>query len=414
MPAHSYGVGLLPNQNVGRYVVRMPGTKPFGRHQEKRLTAAAVRNQNEPGLYGDGHGLFLKVDASGSKRWVQRIIINGKRRDLGLGSASLVTLLEARETALQQRKVARAGGDPLAAKRLSTSLKSFEAVARDVHTLTKPTWRNGKHGDQWLTTMEKHAFPLIGSKRIDTITSADVMTVLTPIWNKHPETARRVKQRISTVLKHAIGQGWRSDDPAAVASAVMPKHDRSTVKHRLALPHSEVAESLRQISASKASDPTKLALAFLVHTVARSGEVRGATWNEVDKAGAVWVVPASRMKAKKAHRVPLTPATLAILKKAEALRLDGCDLIFPSGTGKPLSDMTLSKLVKELGIAAVPHGYRSSFRDWAGESNHPHDAVELALAHWPKDRAEAAYARSDLLEKRKKIMKAWSDYIIAN
>lgn len=391
----------------------MAGIKPKGRHQEKRLTALTIRNLHDPGFYGDGNGLYLKVDTSGARRWVQRIVINGKRRDVGLGSASLVGLAEAREAALQQRKLARAGGDPLEAKRRSTAILSFEKAAEKVHDLSKPTWRNEKHGQQWLNTLTTYAFPIIGSKRVSAITSGDVLAVLSPIWNSHPETARRVKQRIGTVMKWAMAQGWRTDNPADIIAKGLPKHDRSKIQHRKALPYDEVSKALEKVRNSDASVATKLALEFLVLTATRSGETRLAGWNEIDLAKAEWTIPASRMKAKKIHRVPLSPRCMAILEEAKAIKAKDSALIFPGTKGdKPLSDMTLSKLIKELGIAAVPHGFRSSFRDWAGETTaHPREVIEFALSHVIKDKAEAAYARSDLFEKRRSLMKDWEEYL---
>lgn len=391
----------------------MGGFKPAGAHREKRLTAANVRAITKVGLHADGNGLYLKVDSNGAKRWVQRIIINGKRRDIGLGSASLVTLIEARETALQHRKAARAGEDPLAAKRLLQAVLTFKEAAEQVHQLNKPTWRNEKHGDQWINTLDKFAYPFIGNKRISTITSADVLSVLSPIWNSHPETARRVKQRIGTVMKWAVAKGWRTDNPADAIGQALPKHDRSKVKHRKALHYDKVADAIRKVHGSEAGIATKLAFEFLVLTATRSGETREAVWTEVDMDKKVWTIPADRMKAKKPHRVPLTDRCMAILKEAKSLKQDDSELIFPgTRSDKPLSDMTLSKLMKELTIPAVPHGFRSSFRDWAGEqTHHPREVIEFALAHLIKDKAEAAYARSDLFEKRRALMEDWANYI---
>ena len=401
------------DENVGCYVGRMSGFKPAGVHRDKRLTAATVRTVTKTGLHADGNGLYLKVDTNGSKRWIQRIVINGKRRDIGLGSAALVSLSEAREAALENRKDARAGGDPIAAKRLSQAVLSFKEAAEQVHQLNKPTWRNEKHGDQWIKTLEKFAYPSIGGKRISTITSADVLSVLSPIWNSHPETARRVKQRIGAVMKWAVAKGWRTDNPADAIGQALPKQDRSKIKHRLALPYDKVADAIRKVHGSEAGIATKLAFEFLVLTATRSGETREAVWSEFDLDKKVWTIPASRMKAKKPHRVPLTDRCMAILKEAEPLKQNGSDLVFPgTRADKPLSDMTLSKLMKELTIPAVPHGFRSSFRDWAGEqTHHPREVIEFALAHLIKDKAEAAYARSDLFEKRRSLMDDWATYI---
>lgn len=399
----------------------MTGTKPTGAHKERRLSAAFIRTVKVPGFYGDGNGLYLKVgkpddEGNASKRWVQRLVINGKRRDIGLGSASLVSLAEAREKALQQRKQARAGEDPLALKRRLQGILTFGEAATRLHELSRPTWRNEKHGQQWINTLKAHAFPYIGSKRIDTIGSGDVLAVLMPIWNSHPETARRVKQRIGSVLDYAIAQGWRTDNPTKATIKGLPKHDRSKVKHRQALPYGEVAGAIAKVRASDAGIATKLAFEFLVLTATRSGETREARWSEIDLANAVWTIPASRMKAKKLHRVPLSSRCLVIVTEAAKLREKGSDLLFPgTKAGKPLSDMTLSKLMKELGIAAVPHGFRSSFRDWAGEvTAHPRQVIEFALAHVIKDKAEAAYARSDLFDKRRALMNDWAAYLLCH
>ncbi len=391
----------------------MSGIKPTGQHREKRLSAQTVRSLNLPGLHGDGNGLYLKVDPSGAKRWIQRIVIEGKRRDLGIGPLSLVSLTEAREKALENRKLARAGGDPLATKKRSMEVLTFKAAAEKVHELSKPTWRNTKHGDQWLNTLTTYAFPFFGSKRIDTVTGAEVLGALSIIWSSHPETARRVKQRIGTVFKWAMANGWRTDNPAETISKALPKHDRSKVKHRDALPYDAVEAAIATVKASDAGTATKLAFEFLVLTATRSGETREATWTEFDLDKAVWTIPAARMKAKKLHRVPLPPRCIAILKEAATLKRDGDDLVFPGTKDKrPLSDMTLSKLMRELGICAVPHGFRSSFRVWAGEqTHHPHEVMEFALAHVIKNKAEAAYARSDLFDKRRALMVDWSDYL---
>ena len=390
------------------------GFKPAGAHREKRLTATTVRGLTKPGMHGDGNGLYLKIDSNGARRWIQRIIINGKRRDIGLGSASLVGLVEARETALQNRKMARAGDDPLAARRLSKAILTFKEAAEKVHDLYKPTWRNEKHSKQWIETLTKYAYPSIGDKRVSIVDSADVLAVLSPIWNTHPETAKRVKQRIGMVMKWAMAQGWRSDNPADAIGQALPKHDRSKIKHREALPYDKVGDALASVRDSQAGTITKLAFEFLVLTATRSGETRLARWSEIDESKKVWTIPAVRMKAKKEHRVPLTDRSLALLKEAAAFRQPNSDLIFP-GTkeDKPLSDMTLSKLLKELSIPAVPHGFRSSFRDWAGEATaHPREVIEFALSHVIKDKAEAAYARSDLFEKRRLLMKDWTDYVL--
>ena len=220
------------------------------------------------------------------------------------------------------------------------------------------------------------------------------------------------KQRIGVVLKWAIARGYRTDNPAAVVQQALAKRDHSKVKHMKALPYGEVSKAIDTVKGSKASDVTKLAFEFLVHTACRSGEVRGASWSEFDLATRTWTIPASRMKMKKDHRVPLSDTAVKILNAAAKLRKESSDLVFPNSKGEPLSDMTLSKLVKELEINAVPHGFRSSFRDWAGETTtHPREVIEFALAHVIQNKAEAAYARSDLLERRRALMADWSVFL---
>jgi integrase len=325
----------------------------------------------------------------------------------------LVSLSEAREKALENRKAARAGENPLANKRASEAILSFSEAAKRVHAMHMPTWRNPKHAAQWINTLETYAFPTIGAKRITDVTSADVLAVLSPIWTQKPETAQRVRQRIGAVLKWAMAQGWRSDNPCETITNVLPKASAAQKRHMPALPYTEVASAIAAIQASQASMAAKLAFEFLVLTACRSGEVRGAMWEEIDLQKAVWSIPASRMKAKKPHNVPLSKRAIDVLQQASALSDGETGLVFPSPiSGKQLSDMTLSKLLKEQNIAAVPHGFRSSFRDWAGEqTNIPREVAEFCLAHVTKDKTEAAYARSDLFEKRRKLMEAWNNYV---
>ena len=255
--------------------------------------------------------------------------------------------------------------------------------------------------------------PKIGSKRVDRISTADVMEVLLPIWSTKRETARRVRQRIGAVMKWAVAQGYREDNPAGDAiSAALPKNSVRR-QHQRALPHAQVPEALGRVRASKAHRATALAFEFLVLTACRSGEVRGARWDEVDDAAATWTVPSERMKAKLEHRVPLSRPAVAVLDQARELS-DRSGLVFPSPTGRVLSDSTLSKLLRELGMGAVPHGFRSSFRDWAAErTNVPREVCELALAHVNSDRVEAAYRRSDLFERRRQLMAEWASYVTA-
>ena len=398
------GDGMADGENT-------TSNKAPSKRQEKVLSAAFVRTASKPGKYFDGHGLFLKVDASGARRWVQRIVIRGKRTEIGLGAASLVSLADARESALENRKLARSGGDPLQAKRTAEALLSFEEAARKVHKIHEPTWRNKKHAAQFLSTLATYTFPRIGKLKVSVVTTADVLAVLQPIWLEKPETARRVRQRIGTVMKWAVANGWRQDNPADTISSALPKQDKTQV-HRKALPYNKVPDFLDCLKASNAGPVTKLALELLILTASRSGEVRLAEWSEFDLENAVWTRPALRMKAKKEHRVPLSPRALEVLSEAKELGT-GEGLVFP-GTklGKPLSDMTLSKLVKALGYDVDVHGFRTSFKTWAQErTNTPRDVSEAALAHTVKDKAEAAYARSDFFEKRRWLMESWSSAI---
>lgn len=381
------------------------------RRPEKALTAQAVKAASAPGKYFDGHGLYLRVDGNGSRFWVQRITIRGKRCELGLGAPSLVSLAEARAKALENRKLARMGGDPLQAKREAQAVLTFEEAARKVHALHKPTWRNEKHAAQFLATLETYAFPRLGKLKVQDISTADVLAVLMPIWTTIPETARRVRQRIGAVMKWAIAQGWRQDNPAENISRALPKVSKAQ-DHRKALPYAEVAGCIAAVQASGAGLATKLALEFLVLTAARSGEVREARWEEIDLTAEVWEIPSERMKMKRPHRVPLSPRAIAVLAQAKALD-DGSGLVFPgTKAGRPLSDMTLSKLVKELGFAADVHGFRTSFRMWAQErTSYPREVAEAALAHLSGDAVERAYARSDVFDKRRKMMGAWANFL---
>jgi integrase len=386
--------------------------KPLGKHKHQALTAATVRAVNEPGKYGDGGGLYLKVEASGAKRWVQRVVVHGRRRDLGLGSLSMISLAEARALAYENRKLARAGEDPVALRAIKDQVLTFSVAAHKVYEFNRPSWKNEKHAKQWITTLQRYAFPKIGEKPVSRVTSADLLSVLTPIWQDKPETARRVRQRISMVLEWAIAKGWREDNPAEAVSRALPRHDSSLKKRMKALPYTEVSDAIQRVQKSDALRSTKLAFEFLILTAARSGEVRLADWSEIDKEESVWTVPGTRMKAKKEHRVPLAGRVQEILSEAaEAFGMDG--LIFPSlNPHKPLSDMTLSKLMKDLELDGVPHGFRSAFRVWAEEqTGFPPRVAEAALAHQVRDKTEAAYNRTDLFERRRELMAAWERYL---
>ena len=388
-------------------------TRKSGRHPEKQLSARGIATITEPGKYMDGNGLFLRVTDTGAKQWVQRLVIQGRRRDIGHGAYPLVSLAEARGRAFEFRKTAREGKDPYAEIRKDSPIPTFAEAAAAVIELNRPTWSNPKHVAQWESTLKTYVFPRFGKRPVDSIASADVLAVLTPIWNAKSETAKRIRQRIGNIMDWAVAQGYRQDNPAAALTKVLPKRDAKH-EHMKALPYSEVATAIATIRASDAYKPTVLCFEFLVLTAARSGEGRGATWNEIDLEVATWTVPASRMKAGREHRVPLSKQALAVLDEASAFRTGEDSLIFPSQRGKPLSDSTISKLCRENGINAVPHGFRSSFRDWASEkTNAPHAVMVAALAHTISNQVEAAYHRTDLFDRRRKLMDSWADYLAA-
>lgn len=376
-----------------------------------KLTATGIRNLTAPGKYGDGNGLFLVVTATGAKRWVQRITIRGKRCDLGLGPLSSVSLAEARELAARNRKEAVAGGDPLRDKREAAAVLTFEEAAREVHRLHLPTWRNEKHGRDFITSLEMYAFPRIGHLRVSDVTAADVLEVLTPIWTKTHETARRVRQRIGTVLKWAVAKGWRQDNPADAITTALPKVSKVKA-HRVALPYDEVADFLTVLRGCGALPQTRWAIEFLILTAARSLEVRDATWDEIDLDAATWTIPAARMKMKRPHRVPLSPSAVAVLKEAQDL-FGGTGRLFPGmKKGRPLSDVALSKTVKGLGFPVDVHGFRTSFRTWAQDkTTFPREVAEACLAHLVGSEVERAYSRSDLFDKRRRLMDAWAGYV---
>ena len=390
--------------------------KRRGRHPDRALSDAFCRNVAESGKYADGGGLYLLVEPSGARRWIQRLVVNGRPRKLGLGSYRLVSLAEARELALANRKLAREGGDPRSAGRHRTAgVPTFEEAARKVLAIHKGGWRKGgKTASHWEASLRHHAFPHIGGKSVDRITTADMMAVLLPLWTSKYVTARKVLHRVGAVMKWAVAQGYRTDNPAGDSLlAALPRRP-TPVRHRRALSHFDVAEALAAVRRAKTWDGLKLAFEFLVLTATRSAEVRLATWREVDLVSMVWTVPEERMKSKREHRIPLAKRAVEVLREAEALRPSPQphELVFTSVRGKQIDASVLSKMVARQGIDAVPHGFRSSFRDWASErTDHPREVVEAALAHTVRDQTEAAYARSDLFERRRHLMDDWAEYL---
>ena len=380
-----------------------------------RLTTAKVKSITKPGMHGDGNGLYLNVTKTGSRSWVQRIVIAGRRRELGLGGYPATGLAEARALAHANKSLVTAGRDPVAERR-RTNVPTFREAAKRVFEANLPRWRNGKHTKSWWQTLERHAFPILGDMRVDHIQRSDVLAVLEPIWGVRQETARRVRQRIRTILRwceaHDYCSGNAAGDALDGALPTMPK----VKAHLRALPYQEVAAALAVVEASKASLASKLCLRFLVLTAARSGEARGATWDEVDIEAREWRIPGERMKSGTQHRVPLSDATLEVLERARPLS-GGGGLIFPSSVkhGHPMSDMTLTQVLRKTGLAkrATVHGFRSAFRDWAAEcTSAPHAVMELSLAHAVGSSVEQAYARSDLIEGRRQLIQQWADFVI--
>ncbi|WP_111559756.1 tyrosine-type recombinase/integrase, partial [Paracoccus sediminilitoris] len=324
---------------------------------------------------------------------------------------------KAREIALENKRQVRGGVDPLQARKAAEAIPTFEEASHTVHKLHEPTWRNKKHAAQFISTLETYAFPRIGKMKVGEVSTSDVLAVLAPIWNEKRETARRVKQRIGTVMKWAVAQGWRHDDPSMAITQALPK-DKQAKEHRKALPYSEVAACMAAVEGSTARLTTKLAFRLLILTASRSGEVRLARWGQIDwknEGGPIWTRPASVMKAKKAHSVPLSEAAVSVLRAAQEVSNsdDPEALIFPGVVkGKPLSDATLLKLVREQGYAIDIHGFRTSFRIWTQERTiFAREVAEAALAHTIQNKSEASYARSELMEKRRALGEAWALYL---
>lgn len=408
-----------------------------------KLTAIEVKAAMTPGRYGDGGGLMLLVKPDARRSWILRLrTAGGSRRDFGLGGYPDVSLAGARAKAAAMRDQVRGGVDPRspdvdpvararadakatkaeAAKAKATRSpianaddRSFAAVARRLHSEIVPTFRAPKHAAQWLTRLETYAFPAIGAAHVDTITGPMVIDVLAPVWLIKPETARRVRQLIAATLDYAHAKGWRTTPaptPTMLAKGLPAQPERDG--HFAAVDYSDAPHVLARLRSAPESTG-RLALLFTILTAARSGETRGATWGEVDLAEAVWRVPGERMKMRRAHNVPLSPAALGILARAAAMRMrpdDPGELIFPGAQRKPLSDMTMSKAQRLAAPDTTVHGWRSTFRDWVAETTEfGADLAEAALAHAIGDATRRAYERGDKLEKRRALMDAWAAYV---
>lgn len=376
------------------------------------LTSISVRNA-KPGKHSDGRGLFLFVTDTGAKSWVVRVQVDGRRREYGLGSAALVTLAEARDKATEVRKQAKAGLDPVYEReKARRTIPVFREAAKECHESKKGAWRNGKHAAQWLSTLEAYAFPKIGSRRVDLIDAPAIVEVLAPIWLKKPETAKRVRQRIAMVLDYAHAKKWRAvEAPTRSVSALLPER-KHVAGHFAAMPYVEVPAFLERIRGAPET-VGRMALEFTILTAARSGETRGAKWDEMDLNKALWTIPGERMKMHKPHIVPLSGAALALLERIKPLSAGREDrLVFPGARRGPLSDMTLTKALRDWGLPFTVHGFRSSFRDWAAErSGISGEVAEAALAHTIANKVEAAYRRTNYLDARRGLMDQWAAFL---
>jgi len=388
-----------------------PGDKP--------VSDSAVR-----GLY-----LFSSA-ATGSGKWILRFFSpeTGKRRDMGLGNYPSVSIKEARVAAFQARKAIESGEDPIeqrnrrmASVANAAAIPSFADAARNVHADLADGFRNKKHIDQWINTLELYVIPMIGTKPVNELRAGDFAACLRPIWLKKPETASRVKQRCDAVMTWCAALGQIVASPVGVVDRLLPKQPgkRERVEHQPALPWRKLPEFFRGVLHHGSTTMSKEMLEVLILTAARSGEVRQMTWGEVDLVENIWTVPAIRMKAKVSHRVPLSPRVVALLGKRISDGRDHSSLVFPSRKNTPISDMTLTKFLRDHNIpsdtperCATAHGFRSSFRDWASEHGYPRDVAERALAHTVKNTTEAAYHRTDLLDQRREMMLAWESFAL--
>lgn len=422
------GTGTWHNRRAAAPELGFPARE---QHMPKKLSNAltpfSVKNA-KPGRYADGGGLQLLVKESGARSWVYRFMLRGKSRDIGLGPAAgtgKISLTEARDAADELRRKVKAGIDPLeerqklaaealaAAQAATIAKMTFKAVAEAYIDNNEDGWRNSKHRQQWRNTLATYVYPEIGELPVADVATPHVLKILEPIWKAKPETASRVRGRIETILDAAKARGYRNgENPArwrGHIAQILPQRSRLTRGHHKALPYASVPaffEELRKRDAVAA-----LALEFTILTATRTSEVIGATWNEVDLERAIWTIPAVRMKAGREHRVPLSPRTVQIL---ESLKPLGKSRLFPVGKAGKLSGMAMTMLLRRMKVDATVHGFRSSFRDWAAEhTGYAHEVCEMALAHVIGNKAEAAYRRGDLFEKRRRLMNDWATYCSA-
>jgi integrase len=386
-----------------------------------KLTAVTVRSAlANPGTYQDGEGLFLKVDKRGGASWTLRLQRDGKRQDIGLGSARLLTLADARDKATGLRKAFKVDRRDVLAERKDEAAArvTFREAACQYHGENEAGWKSAVYRRQWLASLENYAFPKLGSVPTGSIMTSDIIKVVSPIWQEIPETARQVRNRICAVLDYAHAKGWRSTEAPSgngslKAGRGLPRQVKER-ENRKAMPYVAIPSFL--VALRRKPSYGRLALELLVLTGVRSQEVRLATWDEFDLEERLWSVPAAHMKRNKAHMVPLSDAALAVLAKAAALRLEGTNQVFPGASGGPMSDMTLLKVLRDMSEPYHVHGFRSALTDWAANEGFPDAVVEAALAHKTPDAVQAAYRRTTYLGtsaqpgQRVKLMAEWGRY----
>jgi len=382
------------------------GTKSVG-----LITAIGAKNA-KPGRHADGQDLYLLVKPSGSKSWLLRVQVNGRRRDIGLGSFHDLSLAEAREKAAELRKAAKDGRDPVAVRdQARRTVPTFKQAANSCHAAMKAAWTD-KNATLFLSSLETHVFPIIGHVQVDRVDAPQIRDVLAPIWQTKPDSARKLLERMGMMLNFAHGEGWRSNEaPARALSLLLAK--QPTAGNFAAMPYKDVPTFVAPLR-KKPQTVGRLALLFLIYTAARSEEVRSARWSHLDLKEKLWHRPAGLMKSRIAHTVTLNDGAIAILERAALLRSTDEDcLIFPNGKGDKISDMTISKIMRDMNLSYVPHGFRSSFTDWAAEKmpSVPEAVVEAALAHTIPDKVQRAYRRTKFIELRCRLLQAWSRFV---
>ena len=373
------------------------------------LTALFVDGNPGSGKYYDLHGLVLIVRGGGSKYWEQRYTHKRRRRTVGIGPSPKVSLAAAREQALANLRLVRAGKDPIMEKHRD-NVPTFAQASAIVHMHLKPSWSSLIHSKIWIRCLEIHAFPKIGNRLVTEITTEELVSLLEPVLKKKPPMGHRTRQGIQAVMQWVCVNGYRPDNPVGKRLTKLLPRIKHEKEHHPAVPHSQVAGVLDAVRNFKAWISHKLGLEFLVLTAARSGEVRGAVWDEISFELALWTIPAERMKNGEKHCVPLSSQALGILKRARELG-EGTGLVFPSKRGFELRDMVFSKLLRDLGAQCVPHGMRSSFRDWCGETGIDRQLAEACLAHQLGDPVETSYLHTRLLDRRRPVMEAWGRYV---